>query len=119
MSIHLLPSHIASLINLIEKGTITGKIAKSVADEMIMQPGKDPAEIVSANPDYQPLNDQGEIERFVDQVLAEHNQSIIDYRAGRDKAFAFLVGQVMKLCKGKASPSLVNELLKQKIANLP
>ncbi|CAF23393.1 Asp-tRNA(Asn)/Glu-tRNA(Gln) amidotransferase subunit GatB [Candidatus Protochlamydia amoebophila] len=118
-SINLPPSHIASLINLIEKGTITGKIAKSVADEMVAQPGKDPAEIVAGNPDYQPLNDQNEVERYVDQVLAENNQSIVDYRAGRDKAFAYLVGQVMKLCKGKASPSLVNELLKQKIANLP
>ena len=107
--------HVASLINLIDKGTITGKIAKDVADAMIKQPGVDPADIVKANPDYQPLQDTGEIEKLVDAVLKDNPQSVVDYKAGRDKAFAFLVGQVMKLCKGKASPSIVNELLKKKI----
>ncbi|WP_068468117.1 Asp-tRNA(Asn)/Glu-tRNA(Gln) amidotransferase subunit GatB [Candidatus Protochlamydia phocaeensis] len=119
ITIGIKPEHAASLINLIEKGTITGRIAKSVADDMVAAPGKDPAEIVAANPDYKPLNDQAEIERFVDQVLAENGQSVVDFKAGRDKAFAFLVGQVMKLCKGKASPQLVNDLLKQKISQMP
>lgn len=107
--------HVASLVNLIEQGKITGRIAKSVADDMIVRPGIDPVVIVSENPDYQPLNDQAEIERYVNQVLNENQQSIIDYRAGRDKAFGFLVGSVMKLCKGKASPQLVNALLKERI----
>lgn len=110
------PSHLASLINLIDKGSITGKMAKSVADEMVKCPGVDPADIVRENPDYRPMEDSGEIERLVDQVLAENGQSILDIKAGREKAFAFLVGQVMKLCKGKASPAIVNELLKKKIA---
>lgn len=110
-------AHIASLVNLIDKGTITGKIAKSIADEMVSRPGVDPKDIVKANPDYQPLQDQGEIERFVDEVLAEkdNQQSIQDYKEGRAKAFAYLVGQVMKRCKGKASPQLVNDLLIAKI----
>lgn len=111
-------AHAASLVNLIEKGTITGKIAKSVADEMLNAPGKDPAEIVAANPDFQPLNDLSEIEKMVEAVLSQNQQSIVDFKAGRDKAFAFLVGQVMKLCKGKASPQIVNDLLKQKIENI-
>ena len=103
---------------MIDKGTITGRIAKSVADDMVAHPGQDPAAIVAANPDYQPLNDQAEIERYVEQVVGENPQSVADFKAGRDKAFAFLVGQVMKLCRGKASPQLVNELIKQKIDKL-
>lgn len=118
LSIGIKPEHVASLINLIEKGTINGKIAKSVADDMVANPGTDPATIVTNNPDYQPLNDQAEIERYVDKVLVENGQSVTDYKAGRDKAFAFLVGQVMKLCRGKASPQLVNDLLKQRIEKM-
>jgi aspartyl-tRNA(Asn)/glutamyl-tRNA(Gln) amidotransferase subunit B len=109
-------SHVASLVRLIESGAITGRIAKSVADDMLASPEKDPAEIVRANPDYQPLGDASTLEPLVDQVLAAHPQSIADYRAGRDKAFAFLVGQVMKLTRGAASPAVVNDLIRKKIA---
>lgn len=115
ISIGIKPEHLASLVNLIDKGTITGRIAKSVADDMVNRPGTDPAEIVKANPDYQPLTDHTEIERMVEQVIVANPQSIADFQAGRDKAFAFLVGQVMKLCRGKASPQTVNDLLKSKI----
>ena len=118
ISVGIKPEHLATLVNLIDQGKITGKIAKSVADEMVARPGIDPSIIVAENPDYQPLNDQGEVEKYVDQVLAANMQSVIDYRAGRDKAFAFLVGQVMKLCRGKASPQLVNELLVDRIKKL-
>jgi aspartyl-tRNA(Asn)/glutamyl-tRNA(Gln) amidotransferase subunit B len=107
--------HVAKLVNLIEKEVITGKIAKAVADDMLLHPSKDPEQIVAENPDYCPVHDQKEIERLVDQVLAENSQSVADYKTGRDKAFGFLVGQVMKLSKGKASPSIVNEWLKRKI----
>lgn len=108
-------AQLASLLNMIEKGTITGRIAKDVADEMVATPGKSPEDIVAANPDYAAVHDIGEIETHVDKVLAENPQSIVDYNAGRDKAFAFLVGQVMKLSRGKASPQIVNDLLKKKI----
>lgn len=114
-SLGISPAHVASLVNLIEKGTVTGKMAKSIADDMLKAPGKDPAQIAAENPDYSPISDIGEIERLVDKVLAENPQSIVDYKAGRDKAFAFLVGQIMKLTRGKAPPQLVNDLLKQKI----
>lgn len=109
------PDHIAELVNLIDQGVITGRIAKSVADDMVAHPEQFPRAIVAANPDYQPLNDLSEIEGHVMQVLSENGQSVIDFKAGREKAFAFLVGQVMKLCKGKASPQIVNDLLKKKI----
>lgn len=109
------PEHVGKLIAMIEKGTINGRIAKDVADDMVAFPGKDPEVIVAENPDYQPVNDQGEIEKLVDDVLSKHQQSVDDFRNGKDKAFAFLVGQVMKLSRGKASPEIVNTLLKEKI----
>jgi len=107
--------HIAKLVHLIEKGTITGKIAKSVADAMVASPGKDPEQIVKENPDFQPIHDTSSIEPLVEQVLVAHPQSIIDYKAGKGRAFDFLVGQVMKLCKGKASPDVVHSLLSSKL----
>jgi aspartyl-tRNA(Asn)/glutamyl-tRNA(Gln) amidotransferase subunit B len=109
------PAHVGGLVKLIDTKVITGRIAKSVADDMVAKPGTAPEEIVAANPDYQPVHDTGEIAILVDKVLAENPQSVQDYKAGRDKAFAFLVGQVMKLSKGKASPDVVNELLKSKM----
>ncbi|MEC7840394.1 MAG: Asp-tRNA(Asn)/Glu-tRNA(Gln) amidotransferase subunit GatB [Chlamydiota bacterium] len=111
------PKQIAQLVNMIDDGTINGKIAKSVADDMMESPGKDPKTIVAENPDYQPMDDHSQIEGFVDQVLAENEQSIIDFKNGKDKAFGFLVGQVMKLSRGKASPQLVNKLINEKIEN--
>jgi aspartyl-tRNA(Asn)/glutamyl-tRNA(Gln) amidotransferase subunit B len=107
--------HIGELINLIDSGIVTGKIAKAIADDMVAYPGKSPEKIAAENPDYKPVSDQREIEVLVDQVLAAHPQSVLDYKAGREKAFAFLVGQIMKLTKGKASPQVVNEILKKKI----
>lgn len=108
-------AHVAKLVNMIEKGIITGRIAKDVADDMVKHPDKDPEHIVKENPDYSPVSDHGEIEQLVDTVIAEHSQSITDFKAGKDKAFGFLVGQVMKLSRGKASPQVVNDILKQKI----
>lgn len=110
--------HIAKLVNLIDNSTITGKIAKAVADEMILSPKKDPETIVKSNPNYQPISDSASIEPIVEKVLKDNPQSVTDYKNGKTKAFAFLVGQVMKLTKGKASPELVNELLKKKIDEL-
>lgn len=111
----ILAFHIGKLVELIETGKITGKIAKSVADDMVAHPGKDPEHIIKENPDYQPIDDTSSIEPLVDQVLAANPQSIADYKEGKKRAFDFLVGQVMKLCKGKASPAIVNELLNKKL----
>ena len=110
------PKNVANLVNMIDQNVITGKIAKSVADDMVSMEGKDCHEIVTENPDYQPVNDQGEVEKLVDEVLSQNQQSIEDYKNGKEKAFGFLVGQVMKVSRGKASPSVVNELLKKKLS---
>lgn len=115
LSAGLSAKHVGKLVACIEKGTVTGKIAKSVADAMVLAPEKDPETIIAENPDFRPLEDLAQIEALVDQVLSSFPQSIDDYKAGKARAFDFLVGQVMKLCKGKASPSAVGTLLKQKI----
>ncbi|HEU63933.1 MAG: Aspartyl/glutamyl-tRNA(Asn/Gln) amidotransferase subunit B [Candidatus Anoxychlamydiales bacterium] len=117
-SIKIPPLHLAKLVNLIDSQTITGKIAKSVADDMIEDPEKDPEKIVKENPNYRPITDEAEIEKIVDQVLKENPNSIKDYLSGRDKALAFLVGQVMKITKGKASPGIVNKFILTKIKKL-
>jgi aspartyl-tRNA(Asn)/glutamyl-tRNA(Gln) amidotransferase subunit B len=111
------PKDISELIMLIEAGKTTGRQAKEVADKMVENPGKSPKEIVQENPDLQPMEDDGALERIIDEVLAlpANGQSIAEYKEGREKALAFLVGQVMKQTRGKAVPQLVNELLKQKI----
>lgn len=111
----ILPEQLAELVNLIDNNTITGKIAKNVADDMLATPHQKVSLIISNNPAYQPVHDEAEIAGYVDQVLAEHPQSIADFKAGKERAFGFLVGQVMKLSKGKAAPNLVNDLLRKKM----
>ncbi len=115
LEVGILYEHVAKLVNMIDKGTITGKIAKKVADDMVASPGKDPEDIVKENPDYQPLSDTSAIEDMITKVLNDNPQSIEDYHAGKDKAYNYLVGQVMKLCRGKASPQIVKELLDKKL----
>ena len=109
------PQEIAKLVNAIKKGIITGKIAKKVAEEMIGNPGKSCDQIIKENPDYIPISDFPQIEFFVNKVIDENQKSVEDYRSGKTKAFAFLVGQVMKLSKGTATPSIVNDLLKKRL----
>jgi aspartyl-tRNA(Asn)/glutamyl-tRNA(Gln) amidotransferase subunit B len=109
------PLHVAKLVHMIDNNVITGRIAKQVADDMVASPELDPETIIQQNPDYRPLSEIAEIEPIVDQILAANPQSIADYKAGREKALAFLVGQVMKLTRGKASPAVVNELILKKI----
>ena len=111
-------SHIANLVAMIDDGTITGRMAKEIADEMVASPGKDPREIAANNPKYKPLEDLSAIEPIVDAVLQANPQSIADYKEGRTKALAFLVGQIMKQTKGMASPEIVNRLLLDKISKL-
>lgn len=112
------PKQVAKLVQLIDEGKITGRIAKDIADDMLAHPHKGVEQIIAENPDYSPLHDTDEIGRLVDQVIAEQPQSVADFKAGRDRAFAFLVGQVMKLSRGKASPQVVNDLLKQRIGQI-
>ncbi|WP_456288444.1 Asp-tRNA(Asn)/Glu-tRNA(Gln) amidotransferase subunit GatB [Paenibacillus sp. AK002] len=100
---------LGEMIGLIEKGTISSKIAKTVFKEML-ESGKLPAQIVEEKGLVQ-ISDEGEIKGIVEQVVANNPQSVEDYKAGKQKAIGFLVGQVMKESKGKANPALANKLL--------
>lgn len=112
----ILGGHIGKLVNMIDQGVITGKIGKTVADLMVQAPGKDPEVIVRENPALQPMADAKELERVIDQILAENRQSVEDFLKGKEKAFGFLVGQVMKETKGQAPPPLVNQMLREKLS---
>ncbi len=107
------PAQLAEMLKLVEKGTISGKIAKTVFEEMY-RTGKDAGEIVKEKGLVQ-ISDESEIEKAVDEVIAGHPQEAGRYRAGEEKLLGFFVGQVMKSTKGKANPQMLNELLKKKL----
>lgn len=103
------PKQLASMIALIAKGTISGKIAKQVIVDM-WQTGKDPEKIVEEKGLVQ-ISDTGAIEAIVIEVIENNPKSVEDYKSGKGKAIGFLVGQIMRQTKGRANPALVNELL--------
>jgi aspartyl-tRNA(Asn)/glutamyl-tRNA(Gln) amidotransferase subunit B len=107
------PERLAAMIQLIREGTISGKIAKDVFEEMLTNPNE-PKTIVKEKGWIQ-VSDADAIARAIDEVLAQHRQQVAQYLAGSDKLFGFFVGETMKKMKGKANPSLVNRLLKEKL----
>ena len=106
--------HLAQMLKMIDDGIISGKIAKSVFEEMYRS-GKRAEEIVQEKGWVQ-LTDFAAIERIVGQVLSANPKEVEAYRKGKEKLFGFFVGQVMKATQGKANPQLVNDLLKKKLA---
>ena len=104
---------LAHLIALVGSGEISGKIAKDVFPIMY-ETGAKPSAIIEEK-GWKQVSDTGLIEKVVTEVLAANPQSIVDYQAGKDKALAFLVGQVMKETKGQANPGMVNEIILQLI----
>jgi aspartyl-tRNA(Asn)/glutamyl-tRNA(Gln) amidotransferase subunit B len=98
----------------VEKGTISGKIAKTVFEEMY-RTGKGAATIVREKGLVQ-ISDSSEIEKLVDEVISKHPNEAERYRGGDEKLLGFFVGQVMKTSKGKANPKVLNELLKKKLS---
>ena len=105
------PEQLAALQKLVATGTISGKIAKDVLDEMVAT-GKDPATVVSER-GLQQISDAGVLASAVQEAIAAHPQSVADYRAGKKPALGFLVGQVMKATKGQANPGMVNDALRR------
>lgn len=114
--ISLTPENLGALVKLIEKGTISNKIAKKVFKEM-MESGKSPEKIVEEQGLVQ-ISDEGALKQMVDEVLAANPQAIEDFKAGKEKAMGALVGQIMKASKGKANPGVVNQLLRDALAKL-
>ncbi|MBX2995646.1 MAG: Asp-tRNA(Asn)/Glu-tRNA(Gln) amidotransferase subunit GatB [Bdellovibrionaceae bacterium] len=107
------PAALGKMVALIEKGTISGKMGKTVFQEMWAS-GQDPEEIVKAKGLVQ-ITDTSAIEKIIDEVIAANPQQTADYRGGRVKLFGFFVGAVMKASKGQANPETVNQLLTKKL----
>lgn len=107
------PVNLSELIKLIDDGTISGKIAKEIFEDMF-KTGKAPKELVEEK-GIQQITDQGEISAVIKKVIEANPEVVSEVRAGKDKAIGFLVGQVMKDTKGRANPKIVNDLLKDQI----
>ena len=105
--------HLAKLVELIEKGTISSAIGKKVVTELFENP-KDPEEIIKEKGWIQ-ISDEGAIKEVVEKVIAANPQSVADYKAGKDKAIGFLVGQAMKETKGKANPQMLNKMFLEEL----
>jgi aspartyl-tRNA(Asn)/glutamyl-tRNA(Gln) amidotransferase subunit B len=94
----------------VEKEVISGKIAKSVFEEML-ESGKDPEAIVQEKGITQ-ISDEEELARHIEEAIRENPASVEDFRKGKEKALGFLVGQVMRKTKGRANPQVVNDMLR-------
>ena len=105
--------NLSKLINLIKDGTISGKIAKTVFEQM-MEGDKDPKKIVEEK-GLKQESDPKALETLIDKVIDSNRDKATEYKSGKVKLFGFFVGQVMKLSGGKANPQLVNEILKKKL----
>ena len=108
------PEMLADMIQLVEKGTISGKIAKTVMEEMYAT-GK-PAQKIIEEKGLVQISDSREIEKIIDKVLEDNAKPVAQYRAGKTGSFGFFVGQVMKATGGRANPQTVNDLLRKKLA---
>lgn len=124
----LSPAQLGQLLQRVKDGTISGKIAKDVFKQMWNRSGESGwksrdwkldenlADRIIESQGLKQISDSGELERLIDEVIAANAKSVEEFKAGKEKAFNALVGQVMKAAKGKANPAQVNEILKKKLA---
>ena len=105
--------NVATLINRIDDQTISGKIAKTIFEEMCIN-GASPDDIIESQ-GLKQISDDGAIEKIIDTVIKDNAAQVEAYLQGKDKLFGFFVGQVMKLTQGKANPKAVNTILKEKL----
>jgi aspartyl-tRNA(Asn)/glutamyl-tRNA(Gln) amidotransferase subunit B len=105
------PMHLAELLRLIDEGVLSGKIAKTVFEEMY-RTGK-PAQAIVEEQGLVQMTDSAALEGIITTILADNASQVAEYRAGKQKVFGFFVGQTMKATQGKANPALVNELLRK------
>ena len=101
--------HLGELIQMIDGGLISGKIAKTIFSQM-MSTGRDPQALV-AEQGLSQVSDEKQIQAWVDQIMTANPKQVDEYRSGREKVFGFFVGQVMRLSKGQANPEMVNQML--------
>jgi aspartyl-tRNA(Asn)/glutamyl-tRNA(Gln) amidotransferase subunit B len=108
------PKSLAAMINLIQEGTISGKMAKEVSEEMYRS-GASPGTIIKEKGLVQ-ITDEIALAKTIVEILDQNPAQLAQYRAGKDKLFGFFVGQAMKATQGKANPQLINDLLKRMLA---
>ena len=111
--IALKPENLTELINLIEKGTISGSIGKKLLPELL-EKGGSPQKLVEKQGLTQ-ISDEGELENIIDQIIADHPSEVEKFRGGKTKLRGFFVGQVMKATSGRADPKLTNQLIGKKL----
>jgi len=114
--IALTPAGLAGMIKLIENGTISSKIAKTVFKELIENGGD--AETIVKEKGLVQISDEGALTKIIVEVISNNPQSVEDFKSGKGKAIGFLVGQVMKQTKGQANPQLVNKILAEEMNKL-
>ena len=108
------PKQVANLLDLIDQGTISGKIAKTVFEEMISS-GKDATTIVKEQ-NLEQTSDAGELQQIVQDIIIANPNQVSEFKAGKTKLLGFFVGQLMKASKGKANPQLANQLFSKELA---
>ena len=104
---------LARMVQMVDQGTISGKLAKTVFNEML-ETGKGPDAVVREK-GLEQVSDTSALDAAVDEVLAACEAQVAEFRAGKEKVFGFLVGQVMKATRGKANPQMVNEILRGRL----
>jgi len=109
----LRPPTLVSLLQLIDAGRISGRIAKDLLPDLIRD-GGDPAALVAAR-GLEQISDTADLERLIEKVIAANPDPAEEFRRGKDKALTFLVGQVMKETRGRANPELVNRILRERL----
>lgn len=107
------PAQLARMLQLIEAGTISGKMAKSIFEEMFNS-GQDPERIIKEKGMAQ-ISNEDELGKIIEKIIQAHPGVVQDYHGGKEKAFGFFVGQVMKDTRGQANPAIVNRLLKERL----
>ncbi|MCX6004480.1 MAG: Asp-tRNA(Asn)/Glu-tRNA(Gln) amidotransferase subunit GatB [Chloroflexi bacterium] len=107
------PENLSGLIDLVDKGTLSGPLSKTVFEEMFNS-GK-PAGIIVEEKGLVQISDTSEISNISDKVIAENEKAVTDYRAGKEQSLTFIIGQVMKASKGKANPAVVRQIILDKL----
>ncbi len=105
------PQSLAELVKLIRENVLSSKLAKEVIKDMVLT-GKSPVQIVEEK-GLKQVSDEGQIRSMIEEVLRENPKEVERFKAGEEKVFGFLVGQVMKKARGKANPQMVNRILKE------
>jgi aspartyl-tRNA(Asn)/glutamyl-tRNA(Gln) amidotransferase subunit B len=110
------PADLAAMLKMIDNGLISGKIAKTVFEEMFAS-GRNPEAIVKEKGLVQ-ISDAGSLAPLIDDIVNNNPKVVQDYKNGKEKAFGFFIGQIMKATRGQANPEMVNRLLQEKLNHM-